>query len=130
MKLKIWDNKKECFVPRGEVIYSFYDEINIKVLPNDISYIGDPMYDNESTLNRFTIIKYAGIKDKNNIELYAGDLREVNGKLYKLVDDGWRFRFERNMVEFGENHDIIVDEDTAYISELRGNIFENKELLN
>jgi len=70
------------------------------------------------------------LDDKNWNEIWEGDLREINGKLYKVVNDGWRFRFERNLVEFGENHDIVLDEDMGYISILKGNIFENPELIN
>lgn len=129
LKLKAWDNVKKCFVSQYEIVYSDYGETSMTVIPNDVSYIGDSIHNGEPQRNRFQIIRCANISDKQNILLCEGDLREIQGKLYKLVDDGWRFRFERNMVEFGENHDIVVEEDTAYISILRGNIFVNKELL-
>jgi len=72
---------------------------------------------------------FAGLKDKSGKRIFEGDLREIEGKLYKLVNDGWRFRFERNLVEFGQNENIVLDEDSAYISVFRGTIYENPELL-
>ena len=75
-------------------------------------------------------MQFTWLDDKEGKEIWEGDLREINGKLYKVVNDGWRFRFERNIFEFGENHDIVLDEDMGYISILKGNIFENPELIN
>lgn len=129
VKLKAWDNEKKCFVPQGEIYFRDYGETSWEVYPNDLSYVGDKCHSGEPQRGRFKIIRSCNILDKCLSELWEGDLREIDGKLYKLVDDGWRFRFERNMVEFGENKDLVVDEDTAYVSILKGNIYENAEIL-
>jgi hypothetical protein len=129
IKLKAWDSDKQCFVPQGEICFRDYGETSWKVYPNDESYVGDKCHNGEEQRGRFHIIRSANILDEHLSELWEGDLREIKGKLYKVVDDGWRFRFERNMFEFGENHDIVVDEDTAYESTLKGNIYETSHLI-
>jgi hypothetical protein len=83
----------------------------------------------EECTDRRVLMRYSNLEDHNNVNVVAGDIRVLNGKLYKVVDDGWRFRFERNLVEFHENEDIIVDEDTAYESTLVGDVFNNQHLL-
>jgi hypothetical protein len=129
LKLRAWDSREKCFVPQGEICFRDYGDTSWEVHPNDLSYAHDDCHNGEPQRGRFVIIHCLCIGDKQDVELWEGDLREVNGKLYKLVDDGWRFRFERNMCEFGENDDIVVDEDTAFVSILRGNIFEHTHLL-
>jgi hypothetical protein len=73
-------------------------------------------------------LQFSGIQDKKGIWIWEGDIRVINGKRYKVVCDGWRFRFERNLVEFGENESIVLDEDNAYESVLIGNVCENPDL--
>ncbi len=101
------------------------DKIKIKIWDNNTF---KPFHVRSRLDNRFAL-RFTNLKDRQNQEVCEGDLREINGKLYKIVDDGFRFRFERNLFQFGENKDILLDEDTAYISVLKGNIFENPELM-
>jgi hypothetical protein len=78
--------------------------------------------------NRFPM-RYTTLKDSDDTEVVAGDLRVIFGKLYKVVDEGFRFSFERNLVYFGDNDRITLDEDTAYQSRLVGNIYQDDKLM-
>ena len=129
VKLKAWDYEKQCFVPQGEIIFHDYGDTRWSVSPNDLSYIGDQIHNGEPIRERFRIIRNVNLSDGNGFELWEGDLRKLNGKLYKVVDEGFRFSFERNLVQFGENEMIVLDEDTAWSSQLIGNIFENQSFL-
>lgn len=74
---------------------------------------------------RCDLERFSGLYDKKGLECYDGDLRLYKNKIYKVVDDIWRFRFERNFIEFGENEDIAVNEDVVFDSVYIGNIHEN-----
>lgn len=74
-------------------------------------------------------MRCTGLTDKRGGLIWEGDICAIDGKLYKVVDDVWIFRFERNLVEFGENDDIYLNEDTAFESTIVGDFYQNKNLL-
>ena len=74
-------------------------------------------------------MRCTGLTDKSGGLIWEGDLCVIESKIYKAVDDGWRFRFERNLVEFGENKSIDINEDTAYESSVIGDCHQNKDFL-
>jgi hypothetical protein len=71
-----------------------------------------------------TIGRMTCLTDRNGYDIFSGDLMMHNGKVYVVVDDGWRFMLERNLVHFGENDDVVLDEDTAYESLFWGNFHD------
>lgn len=70
------------------------------------------------------IMQYTGLKDKNNKEIYEGDiLFESSGEEYfKVVFEDGSFRAE------DDKYSLDL-EDYAHICEVVGNIYENPELL-
>jgi len=77
------------------------------------------------TWNDFIMEQYVGLNNKDDVELWEGDLVRYKGKIYKIVNDVWRYRLSRNLVEFGENENITIDEDVAHLSEYFGNIHQD-----
>jgi uncharacterized phage protein (TIGR01671 family) len=90
------------------------------------------MLNTESAWRRFDeieLIQYTGLKDKNDKEIFEGDLIKVNGSeeldLVKYLDGSY----------YGVNpkyHNTLrynLDYKTRDIAELIGNIYENPELL-
>ena len=71
--------------------------------------------------------QYIGLKDKSGTLIYHGQIREYKGKMYRVIHEGWRVVLDRNMVMFGENETIIINEDVAYLSSI---IYETCEELN
>jgi len=122
-KFRVWDKigMKMCTV--WSIL--FYDDLILV----DIYGLGDRKEDTLELGKECALIRYTGLRDKNGEEGWEGDLRKYHGKIYKVVDESWRFVLERNLVEFGENEDITIGEDVMFESELIGTIFKNPELL-
>lgn len=76
---------------------------------------------------RFNVMQYAGLKDKNGKEIYEEDiLRFSNGNIGKVFWSNLRSGFD---VAFNGAIPEELDVRLAGSSEIIGNIYENKELL-
>lgn len=134
IKFRAWDTKKQIFVPSGDIIFSDYGDTRITVNPNCMEYIGDSCH-NYNEDSRFKIMQYTGLKDKNEVEIYEGDIcrcwggSEFNGhyeynKIYEVKWQGSGFEMMIDDCGYGWNYSSGFE----YI-EIIGNIYENQELL-
>ena len=79
------------------------------------------------------LMQYTGLKDKNGVEIYEGDLVNYDGYLgYVGFDNGVYIFYEikplKNYDEYQiELHEIVIEEQMN--TEVIGNIYENPELL-
>jgi len=98
-----------------------------------------------------TIQQYTGLNDKNNIEVYEGDIVKINRCYirpfvnekqqidYKIIDDGeieigqviWGWNTQKYLVSYEHiRYDDVEDFDSkSHRVEVIGNIFETPELL-
>jgi len=83
-------------------------------------------FDNDNPI--FKLMQYAGLKDKNGVEIYEGDIVKTKNSRYKVIFDKCCFW---GVGELGKCpiyqifHYVLDDEKFEVI----GNIYENKELL-
>jgi len=54
---RVWDDTRKRFVEQGDVIYSFYEEMRLTAIPNELGYI-----DKDIKFNKFNIFNYIGKK--------------------------------------------------------------------
>lgn len=133
IKFKVFDKKTKKIHPTTcEII----KEIHFKMCGDVESVIvaknkhnGDWEFEK---LEDIELIQYTGLKDKNNIEIYEGDIVKHFGDeilLVKWINDESQFYC---LSSYGLKKDIIIGAKLSKISikniEVIGNIYENPEL--
>lgn len=80
----------------------------------------DPPEDEEKEV---IVMQYTGLKDKNGVEIYEGDLMFDGEEVGQILFQNGQFLYKDSTVY----HELFEVADGCEVS---GNIYENKELLN
>ena len=120
IKFRAWHKEEKIM---GEVL-------GIDILHKEIFFSnGDVDCCGFADLKYIELMQYTGLKDKNNKEIYEGDilLDRNNKKPYKVIFKNGSFRaeFEGDF----EEHSFDLIDVVAQGCEVVGNIYENPELL-
>lgn len=127
IEFRIYDKQEKKFLIKGEEV----KRGDIKNLLCEIIDFDDFSIQIDNPDNdRYQFFQYAGIKDKNGVKIFEGDIiRDKSGRLYKVFWHGsfagfcYEFKNELNKKDFKLLH-------LAYFNiEVIGNIYENPELL-
>jgi len=136
IKFRAWDKKEKRMVVHGEFDSMFYFAE---------SATPDPYH---------VLMQYTGLKDRNGVEIYEGDIFRVPNDVYRMGREyGWKGKEDGiELVYWDEECAAFLSKDLFYLkqgipieqingryiwvlnmpaeSEVIGNIYENPELLN
>lgn len=115
--------------------YSFMMSKEITVCNSVVvDYVPIGYCEDETTDDDLIILQYTGLKDKNGVEIYEGDvvsIMDCEPSLYKIVwvDDMFRFDVEYIGTDLTNWQDESMGEFSSEDFEVIGNIYENSDLL-
>lgn len=126
-----------------EIKFRVYDKeknmwTNFKILDNTIYFMdkntGVWFHEKYKAKGRFALMQYTGIKDKNDVEIYEGDILKYNfpydGRLKHISPVSYLdTQASFGIVDFYGNNIPLYDIPTNNYFEVIGNIYENEELL-
>lgn len=129
IKFRAWDTNQNTYVPNfnDEDEYAITGDGRVLIKGNNAA-CGDPEccgpYEEYLTeAKHFTLMQYTGLKDKNNVEIYEGD----------IVDDGYRkYAIEWwSVLNHDDNFTGFMDISGEYARgvEVIGNVYESPDLL-
>lgn len=120
-KFRAWDKKRKGWI-QGFNLYNFHDYYNKGTEPR----IG--RYELTWMLSEIELIECTGLKDRNNVEIYEGDiLKQLWGIEKKGVVE-----FDKKCAQFRFSAHTIYNDFACTSSddyEIIGNIYNNPELM-
>lgn len=100
-----------------------------EVYPDSFGY--ECAFEKKNVSDRYEIMQYTGIKDKNGKEIYEGDIAIANLKYFDIKNKKCKVIFKNG--SFGLQYGYCDDYFKSFLAwddyEVIGNIYENPELL-
>lgn len=112
---------------------AIFEVILIDYVSKKVTYllerVGHLLSIRDAKFNDVELMQYTGLKDKNNKEIYEGDIlfESFGERYYKVVFENGGFRAEFKG-DFDEHSFDLIDV-VAQGCEIVGNIYENPELM-
>lgn len=80
-----------------------------------------------------TISEYTGLNDKNNKEIFGGDIWKCENKIGVVVyfECSWKIKWDTNEIERNAYGDLFLNVTTSILPDecIIGNIYDNPELI-
>lgn len=134
IKFRIWDRKNNRWFHGSTDKKSRELKTDAINLFGEVIVCGEILRDQNTDkiisiteLNDLITVQYTGLKDKNGVEIYEGDVLETPKGTFKVIyfELSFQIRNQDNTL-YVENRSIIT---WLYDCEVIGNIYENPELL-
>lgn len=112
---------------------AIFEVVLINYVTKKVTYllerVGHLLSIRDAKFNDVELMQYTGLKDKNNKEIYEGDIlfESFGERYYKVVFENGGFRAEFKG-DFDEHSFDLIDV-VAQGCEIVGNIYENPELM-
>ena len=119
IKFRVWDNERNAMFNSKSVDIDFF-EGKIEITSDTIRY--DEVYTDE--IKDFELMQYVGCKDKNNKEIYEGDIVKIKEYIGQIIYSKGMF-----FIDVKGNFYLPIYNVSEFI-EVIGNIYENPDLLN
>ena len=118
IKFRVWDNERNAMFNSKSVDIDFF-EGKIEITSDTIRY--DEVYTDE--IKDFELMQYVDCKDKNNKEIYEGDIVKTKEHIGQIIYSKGMF-----FIDVKEDFYLPVYNVSEFM-EVIGNIYENPELL-
>ena len=130
IKFRAWNEYEQYFLDNEEFAINFLGTVFKANLDAEV-------YNNLMNQDSFKIMQYTGLKDKNGVEIYEGDLLQSfydDGEIHEVIwhEESASFRVatyldNRHGGSFAEL--FFMDDIHENCNKIIGNIYENTELL-
>ena len=118
IKFRVWDNERNAMFNSKSVDIDFF-EGKIEITSDTIRY--DEVYTDE--IKDFELMQYVGCKDKNNKEIYEGDIVKTKEHIGQII-------YFKGMFFIDVKGDFYLPiYNVSEFMEVIGNIYENPDLL-